>query len=220
MAEEHPEQHPEQQPGNPDGLRARKRAATRAAIEEAALALSLEHGYDNVTVDMICAASMISQRTFFNYFGSKEGFAKGLIPAAITDADAERFLADRSDDVLGALAQRMAHALMGGAGDGAWFEARMRVFQSSSELTGKWMEWLADQEQLLVDLVLARFAADGRTTAADPELVDEAKMVVSLAIGVLRFTMQQRQAQGASAPPLEETVRHATALVGRIAGRA
>lgn len=208
---------PEPQPGNPGGLRARKRAATRATIEQAAIELALEHGYDNVTVDMICAASMVSPRTFFNYFGSKEGLAKGLIPAAISDADAASFLADRSDDVLSALAGRMGHALMGGTGDSAWFEARVRVFQGSSELTGKWMEWVAAQEQLLVDLVLERFAAAGRTSAETPDLVDEAKIVVAQAIGVLRFALQRRQALGEAAPSVDDSVRHATALIRRVA---
>ncbi|MET1016725.1 MAG: TetR family transcriptional regulator, partial [Leifsonia flava] len=54
-----------------EGLRARKRAATRAAIERTAIDLALDVGYDNITVEMICDACMVSQRTFFNYFGSK-----------------------------------------------------------------------------------------------------------------------------------------------------
>lgn len=207
----------ESQAGTPEGLRARKRAATRAAIEQAAIDLALEHGYDNVTVDMICAASMVSPRTFFNYFGSKEGLAKGLIPAAISDADAETFLAESSDDVLGSLAQRMANALLGGVDGGSWLEERMRLFRGSPELGDKWMEWVAAQEQLLIDLVLARFAANGRSEAETPDLVDEARMLVSLALGVLRFAVQQQQRLGAGAPPIDVAVRHATELIGRIA---
>ncbi|HEV7168905.1 MAG: TetR/AcrR family transcriptional regulator, partial [Chloroflexota bacterium] len=59
------------------GWRVRKRAAAQASIEDTAVSLALKHGYENVTVEMICAASSVSQRTFFNYFGSKEGVILG-----------------------------------------------------------------------------------------------------------------------------------------------
>lgn len=31
-----------------------------------------KNGYDNTTIDQLCEAAMISQSTFFNYFGTKE----------------------------------------------------------------------------------------------------------------------------------------------------
>lgn len=54
------------------GLRERKKAATRRALHEAAVALTLEHGIDRVTVEAIADAAMVSRRTFSNYFGGKE----------------------------------------------------------------------------------------------------------------------------------------------------
>ncbi|WP_081813852.1 TetR/AcrR family transcriptional regulator [Microbacterium sp. CH12i] len=50
------------------GLRERKKRATKQAIERGAIELALEHGYENVTVEMICESAMISQRTFFFFF--------------------------------------------------------------------------------------------------------------------------------------------------------
>ncbi|EIE99537.1 transcriptional regulator [Saccharomonospora glauca K62] len=54
------------------GLRERKKIATKLALHEAAMRLSVAHGYDTVTVEAIADAAGVSRRTFSNYFASKE----------------------------------------------------------------------------------------------------------------------------------------------------
>jgi AcrR family transcriptional regulator len=52
--------------------RERKKAETRRALQEQALRLFVEHGYEATTVERIAAAAGVSHMTFFRYFPTKE----------------------------------------------------------------------------------------------------------------------------------------------------
>jgi AcrR family transcriptional regulator len=54
------------------GLRERKKQKTRWSIQEHALRLFQEQGYERTTVDQIAEAAEISPSTFFRYFKTKE----------------------------------------------------------------------------------------------------------------------------------------------------
>lgn len=53
------------------GLRERKKADTRKALSDAALALTFQHGVENVTREDIARVAGVSLRTFNNYFTGK-----------------------------------------------------------------------------------------------------------------------------------------------------
>lgn len=70
------------------GLRQRKRRETRAALSRAAIRLSMQRGWENVTVDDIAAAADVSPRTFRNYFSTKaEAVAAGHLERMLRIAD-------------------------------------------------------------------------------------------------------------------------------------
>ncbi|MDP9397831.1 MAG: TetR/AcrR family transcriptional regulator [Actinomycetota bacterium] len=64
----------EQVPNPPErpGLRERKKAATRRRIQESALGLFVEKGYDATTVEEVAAVAGVSHMTFFRHFPTKE----------------------------------------------------------------------------------------------------------------------------------------------------
>jgi AcrR family transcriptional regulator len=77
----------------PIGLREQKKALTRATIESTALDRFLADGYEAVRLEDLCAECLVSTRTFFRYFTSKEDLVFGRLRSHLLLA--EELLADR-----------------------------------------------------------------------------------------------------------------------------
>ncbi|MFI6598836.1 TetR family transcriptional regulator [Nonomuraea sp. NPDC050536] len=67
------------------GLRERKKQRTHEAISEAAIALFLQHGFDQVSITQVAEAAEVSRRTLFAYFPAKED----LVVHRFADHEAE-----------------------------------------------------------------------------------------------------------------------------------
>jgi AcrR family transcriptional regulator len=179
--------------GNNDegGLRARKRAATQEAIERCALSLALKHGYENITVEMICEGALVSPRTFFNYFGSKEGVILGVRPPMPAEEEVRNFVTATGSNVLGDLVGMITTVLAGHEPDAELFRSRRTLIQRTPELSRQEMARIAGVEDEFVRIILERFQAQGRTPQRTSDLEDEARMIVALAAGVIHYAMRK-----------------------------
>lgn len=181
----------------PAGRRERKKAATRRALQEAALRLVAERGFDNVTVEDIADGADVSKRTFFNYFASKEQAVLGRDPA--TTDSVRRALRERpaAESPL-----RSLHAVLGQvaadyAGSRSDWLARRRLIRSEPRLLAASMADWIELERILVEAMSDRLGLD-------PERDLLPALVVSAAISAVRVaTLRSRSGSGdASLPAL------------------
>lgn len=200
-------------------LRERKKRATREAIERAAVTLALEHGYENVTVDMICEVAGISQRTFFNYVGTKEGAILGsgvpLLPGERLRAE---FLAG-TGNVLNDLVEMLAAASAEvGAAHGDLFRDRRRIVRENPELALREFARIEEAESSFLQLVRERLASGMEANGASGR-DEEARMLVSLTFGIMHYVA--REWTGSGFPDdVGAVIRRAAALARRTIGQA
>ncbi|TCN35219.1 TetR family transcriptional regulator [Kribbella orskensis] len=82
--------------GMPMTLRQRNRMAAMQAIQDTAMELFDQHGYQQVTVDDIVREAGVSASTFYRYFGTKEGLFTAD-PFAAVGADSFQEIVDLDD---------------------------------------------------------------------------------------------------------------------------
>jgi AcrR family transcriptional regulator len=169
----------------------------RSAIERNAVALALEHGYDNVTVDMICERSMASPRTFFNYFGSKEAVILGPPPPPPAPEMAEKFIHRRDSDILSDLTRMTLSSLdQHGDIDFELWRKRREIIRQSPELLRSQAEQFAAKHVELVELVKQRIQTQHARRShqtdhvCDEDLLRQARLVVSLWSGIAHYVMK------------------------------
>lgn len=158
--------------------RQQKREETRRRILAETGRLVDAHGYENVTVDEICAASNISRRSFFNYMESKDQAVLGPTPFQFTDASLEKIRSTQSDNVLALLIEAMEIVPEGNAASAS--QHRRRLIEANPDLLHQTM---AHHQATLAALTTAliehfqRYPGDRKLPGSD---ATEAHAIIAL----------------------------------------
>ncbi len=196
--------------GTRPSLRERKREQTWNAIHQAAAGLALSHEQiADVSVDAIAEQANVSQRTFFNYFPSKEDAILGQRPPSIDDELAADFVVDVGDD----LVEKVTFLLItvfrdATAGSGP--NQRRALLRQHPSLVRRGMDHVEDVRHLVQDLVADRLADHPRWRDS-PDVADAAQLIVLTANAIMRAAVPELLN---ASDPAEETeiLRHVNKL--------
>lgn len=158
------------------GRRQRKAARTRAGIEEAALRLFTEQGFDATTVEQIADAADIAPRTFFRYFRSKDAVLFGDLTGELDQMRAILETRPPEEHPMRSLAATMLDAADRMEPDREQHLMRAELLQAL-ENTGEYelhlmrQRWMRDVTDLIAEHLGTDAATDARPGAWSMTLV-------------------------------------------------
>lgn len=187
--------------------------ATAKAIEEAALDLALDKGYEAVTVDLVCEVAGVSQRTFFNHFPTKDDALVGRYRPFVDEQAARRFIVGRGP----LLPEALAVVAPPRPVELARLQDRMRVIETSPVLLAKHLAQIAQLDDEIRDLVALRL----RNQHPDREATDiqeEAEMLSGVLGSVLRWVGQSigRSEDAGASGAHDAAIERAHRIMGRM----
>ncbi len=196
----------------PHGRRERKKRATRLALRAAAIDLSAERGFANVTVEDIADAADVSVRTFFNYFDSKEAAVVGSDPEFVGTVRTELLALPRDlpplealQTILMARARAVSDMMDRSEQDRTDWLRRLSVVRTEPELMAAQTKHLAAVERELADMLVGWLGGDRR---AEPY----AALLAATALAAMRVAGMCWCARGGAVPLAEVTAAAFDAL--------
>lgn len=168
-----------------ESLRERKRRQARTATQRCAIELCLEHGYEAVTVEMICDVAGISPRTFYNYFGSREGAVIGDSKPMPQAHHIAAFLSTHDCSDVEAFAVMMARVWAESELDRDVFVMRRRLLDATPELMALNMARVGEARGQYAAVARQRLEAR-HPGLADQDYDTEAALVVALGLSALQ----------------------------------
>jgi AcrR family transcriptional regulator len=198
----------------PVGLRQLKKQRTYEELQRVALTLFATHGFDQVTIEDICAEAEVSKTTFYRYFASKEDVLLGSSHQKLAEMAAA--LAQRPASETAIVAVRNAF-LEVAAEYQSQREQRLavnRIVRTTPSLAARNLEQQTAWEDLLREFFADR---DGVDTPELAHYVRAAKVVASL-----RTAMEYWLANGADTDlpsVVDEALRVPAAVPARRSAR-
>ena len=182
----------------------------RAAVERIALDLALEHGYDAVTVEMICDAALISPSTFFNYFGSKDRAVLGPEPQPFAQDVLDAFATGHGD----ALTELMRLIVAGWPDDPAGREIllkRLDLTERTPALRAAHIARLDRASEQVHQAAVRRLRGEGPA-----DVTERAAMLVSLSHAAMVWMIGRLRVE--PSVPWPALVARAVAVLRDVAG--
>lgn len=169
--------------------RGARRRLTAARIERAALSQAVENGSTAVTVESICDEALISARTFYNYFPTRDAVLAGEPWPTISAEAVDRFTSENTGDLLSRLVRLFIESGPQSPLDREITELRRRLFEREAEWADQAMAGFSACVGDIAELVLAQLEAQGRSVEVEPDLPDVARMIVMMTGSVLHASM-------------------------------
>ncbi len=94
--------------------------------------------------------------------------------------------------------------------------SRAQVMQRNPELAVRVLDRFRDQEDRAVGILLERFSVEGRTVDDEPDLEDQARMTVALAIAALVFSMGKRRRSPTGSGDADAVASTVVAMIRRV----
>lgn len=166
-----------------------RHAVTSRSIETNAVRLVAEHGLEAVTVDMICEAAGISQRTFFNHFPTKIDAIIGTAGPEVDEDAVRRFLASDNPDLLGDLLLLVAQLAPGDPTDPELAAARWKAITTNPALLTLEMDRMLAVQREMVDILVLRLSRVAAPHEDPAQLRAQADLLSHLLAAIVRFAI-------------------------------
>jgi AcrR family transcriptional regulator len=145
----------------PPTRRERKKLETRQALEQAALRLFAERGYEQTTVEEIAEAADVAVRTFFRYFSSKQDVLFGEVATdRVTRLGSELAARPPAEPPLASVVAVMERLDIVGAEDQEAILVRLELMRQQPSLRTRYLDLINTMRLVIVDFIAERTGVD------------------------------------------------------------
>jgi AcrR family transcriptional regulator len=165
-------------------LRERKKRLAQATIEEAALRLFQQKGYEHTSIQDIADAVMMSPRTFFRYFASKEEVLVGTMRAILKDGIRSLQRVASTESPHAALRAIFVHMASLYQQQRASFLIRYQVVMQTPSIASLYLSALAETEPAICDTLCSHHLELATNR-------NKIRFLVAIYMAALRVTLEE-----------------------------